>query len=189
MRNKKIVITGATGQVGLPLAVSLAEHNTVYAVARFNDESKRQELEQAGLAGHRRLPSGLPGSPCRSPRAPLSCRPDRQSSSTVEHSFRKAEVVGSIPTTSLNGPLRRAVSGRSQARPGGPAAQSRCSARRHRAPPPTSEGGLRKPCSRSDQVTCSRNRRAGCHSLDCLDHRRRRGGRRLRPAPARPARP
>ena len=49
MRNKNIVITGATGQVGFPLAVSLAEHNTVYAVARFTDESKRQKLEQAGI--------------------------------------------------------------------------------------------------------------------------------------------
>lgn len=49
MRNKTIVITGATGQVGFPLALSLAKHNTVHAVARFNDEAKRRQLEQAGI--------------------------------------------------------------------------------------------------------------------------------------------
>ena len=34
---------------GFSLAVSLAEHNTVYAVARFTDESSARSLSEAGI--------------------------------------------------------------------------------------------------------------------------------------------
>lgn len=49
MKNKSILLTGATGQVGLPVALALAEQNTVYAAARFSDEEKRKTLEAAGV--------------------------------------------------------------------------------------------------------------------------------------------
>jgi UDP-glucuronate 4-epimerase len=49
VHGKKIVITGATGQVGLPLARSLAAENEVWAAARFSDEKARGRLEEAGV--------------------------------------------------------------------------------------------------------------------------------------------
>jgi UDP-glucuronate 4-epimerase len=42
-------VTGATGQVALPVARALAADNHVIAVARFKDEAKRAELEAAGI--------------------------------------------------------------------------------------------------------------------------------------------
>jgi nucleoside-diphosphate-sugar epimerase len=49
VNGKKIVITGATGQVGIPLASSLAAENEVWAAARFSDEKARARLEKAGV--------------------------------------------------------------------------------------------------------------------------------------------
>jgi nucleoside-diphosphate-sugar epimerase len=49
MQGKKILVTGSTGQVGRPVALHFAEHNDVWAIARFGDEKKRSELEAAGV--------------------------------------------------------------------------------------------------------------------------------------------
>ena len=42
----RFLLTGATGQVGLPVAIALAgaADNDVVAVARFRDPAKREEL-------------------------------------------------------------------------------------------------------------------------------------------------
>ena len=49
MEGKRIVVTGATGQVGLPVALALAPANEVFAVARFGDAGARDRLEAAGV--------------------------------------------------------------------------------------------------------------------------------------------
>lgn len=49
MRDQKILVTGPTGQVAGPVAVSLAGDNDVWATARFTDESKKAELEAQGI--------------------------------------------------------------------------------------------------------------------------------------------
>lgn len=49
MKNAKILVTGPTGQVGYPVALSLADQNEVWAAARFSDHNKRKELEGAGI--------------------------------------------------------------------------------------------------------------------------------------------
>src|SRR5262245_35479797 len=49
MRDQKILITGPTGQVALPLALALARENEVWGVARFNDAGARERLEAAGV--------------------------------------------------------------------------------------------------------------------------------------------
>jgi len=43
----KILVTGPTGQVALPLTLSLAAHNDVWGVARFTDAGARERLEAA----------------------------------------------------------------------------------------------------------------------------------------------
>lgn len=49
MRGSKILITGATGQVAVPIALALAGDNEVWGVARFTDPAARERLEQAGV--------------------------------------------------------------------------------------------------------------------------------------------
>jgi nucleoside-diphosphate-sugar epimerase len=49
MNGKRIVITGATGQVGLPVAQALAKENEVWAAARFSNPDARAQLEQSGV--------------------------------------------------------------------------------------------------------------------------------------------
>jgi len=49
LRNEKILFTGLTGQIGFPLALHLAKENEVWGIARFRDEGKRKQLEQAGV--------------------------------------------------------------------------------------------------------------------------------------------
>jgi nucleoside-diphosphate-sugar epimerase len=44
----KILVTGATGQVGFPVAMALSRDNHVWAVSRFTDRDKRASLEAAG---------------------------------------------------------------------------------------------------------------------------------------------
>jgi UDP-glucuronate 4-epimerase len=49
LRNTRILVTGATGQVASPVAVALAAENEVIAIARFTDADKRARLERAGV--------------------------------------------------------------------------------------------------------------------------------------------
>ena len=46
MNGEKILVVGATGQVALPLAKSLAKENEVWAVARFSDPAARAPNQQ-----------------------------------------------------------------------------------------------------------------------------------------------
>ncbi len=49
MRDQKILITGPTGQVALPVALALARENEVWGAARFSDAAARKRLEDAGV--------------------------------------------------------------------------------------------------------------------------------------------
>jgi nucleoside-diphosphate-sugar epimerase len=49
LQGETIVVTGATGQVGFPVATALAKENTVVAPARFSDPAQRERLEAAGV--------------------------------------------------------------------------------------------------------------------------------------------
>jgi nucleoside-diphosphate-sugar epimerase len=49
MTGRRVLVTGATGRMGLPIAVELARTNEVYAPARFSDPRQRQLLEAAGV--------------------------------------------------------------------------------------------------------------------------------------------
>ena len=49
MKNKKVLITGATGQVGRPIAQSLAPDNEVWCAARFSDPKLKREVEEIGV--------------------------------------------------------------------------------------------------------------------------------------------
>ena len=49
LRDTRVLVTGATGQVALPVALALAGENDVTAVARFTDAAKREQLEAAGV--------------------------------------------------------------------------------------------------------------------------------------------
>ena len=46
---KKILVTGPTGQVALPIALALAKSNDVWGLARFSDASAREQLDLAGV--------------------------------------------------------------------------------------------------------------------------------------------
>jgi nucleoside-diphosphate-sugar epimerase len=49
LEGKKILVTGAGGQIALPICEYLAPRNDVWGIARFSDPSARQRLEQAGV--------------------------------------------------------------------------------------------------------------------------------------------
>ena len=49
LTDQRILITGPTGQVALPVTLALAEHNEVIGLARFQDPTARTELEAAGV--------------------------------------------------------------------------------------------------------------------------------------------
>lgn len=49
MRGFKILITGPTGQVAVPIAKALAGDNEVWGIARFTDTAARVDLEGAGI--------------------------------------------------------------------------------------------------------------------------------------------
>ena len=53
LTGKRILVTGATGMVGGPLAMALAADNTVFGGARFTNEKKRAELEASGATAVR----------------------------------------------------------------------------------------------------------------------------------------
>ncbi|MBK5286989.1 MAG: NAD-dependent epimerase/dehydratase family protein, partial [Acidimicrobiia bacterium] len=47
--DSRIIVTGPTGQVALPVTLALAEHNEVIGLARFRDPEARAQLEAAGV--------------------------------------------------------------------------------------------------------------------------------------------
>ena len=49
LRNEKILLTGPTSQVALPLAQQLAQDNEVYGLARLSKEEDRKKLEDVGV--------------------------------------------------------------------------------------------------------------------------------------------
>lgn len=56
MQGKKILVTGPTGQVAGPVALTLAKDNEVWATARFSEPAKKAPFEKAGI---RCVPSDL----------------------------------------------------------------------------------------------------------------------------------
>ncbi len=48
LSGKRVLVTGASGLVALPVAVELAKNNEVFAVARYSDPAQRRLIEQAG---------------------------------------------------------------------------------------------------------------------------------------------
>lgn len=53
LSGEKILITGAAGQIGFPLARHLAADNEVWGLARFGDPASPSKLESAGITAHR----------------------------------------------------------------------------------------------------------------------------------------
>jgi UDP-glucuronate 4-epimerase len=49
LEGAKILVTGPTSQVALPIATALAETNDVWGIARFSDPAARQRLDDAGV--------------------------------------------------------------------------------------------------------------------------------------------
>jgi UDP-glucuronate 4-epimerase len=49
MEGKKILVTGPTGQVALPITLALARDNDVWGVARFTNATLKAQLEEAGV--------------------------------------------------------------------------------------------------------------------------------------------
>ena len=49
LTGKRIVVTGVTGQIALPLAASLAQHNEVFGLARFSDPAALARVEAVGV--------------------------------------------------------------------------------------------------------------------------------------------
>lgn len=49
LSDKKVLITGATGQIGRPIAERLVGDNEVWCAARFSDPALRRELEELGI--------------------------------------------------------------------------------------------------------------------------------------------
>jgi UDP-glucuronate 4-epimerase len=49
LSGKKILVTGATGQIGRPIAERLASDNEVWCAARFSNPAAKEELEALGI--------------------------------------------------------------------------------------------------------------------------------------------
>lgn len=49
LKGEKILVTGPTGQVALPITLALAQTNDVWGVARFSDAALREQLDVAGV--------------------------------------------------------------------------------------------------------------------------------------------
>ena len=49
LSDKKVLVTGATGQIGRPIAERLAGDNEVWCSARFSDPALRKDLEDLGI--------------------------------------------------------------------------------------------------------------------------------------------
>ncbi|MFQ5418037.1 MAG: NAD-dependent epimerase/dehydratase family protein [Myxococcota bacterium] len=52
LRDEKILITGSTSQVGLPVARELARHNEVHGLARFAKVDDRRRMQEIGVRCH-----------------------------------------------------------------------------------------------------------------------------------------
>ena len=48
MTGKRVLVTGASGIVALPVAVELARDNEVFALARWSDPNQKRKVEEAG---------------------------------------------------------------------------------------------------------------------------------------------
>jgi len=48
MSGKRVLVTGASGIVALPVAVELAKDNEVFALARWSDPAQKRKVEEAG---------------------------------------------------------------------------------------------------------------------------------------------
>ena len=49
LQGKKILVTGATGQIAGPIAENFAKDNEVWCAARFSDPKRKAELEAIGV--------------------------------------------------------------------------------------------------------------------------------------------
>ena len=49
LQDKKILVTGGTGQIAGPIVEAFATHNEVWCAARFSDPARKSELEQLGV--------------------------------------------------------------------------------------------------------------------------------------------
>src|SRR5439155_10400373 len=49
LEGEKVLVTGVTGQVALPVATALAPRNEVWGTSRFSDAPARERLEAAGV--------------------------------------------------------------------------------------------------------------------------------------------
>ncbi|MEE2768325.1 MAG: NAD(P)-dependent oxidoreductase [Actinomycetota bacterium] len=52
LSDRKILLTGLTGQIGFPIASFLASDNEVWGVARFSAEGSRERVESLGVRTH-----------------------------------------------------------------------------------------------------------------------------------------
>jgi UDP-glucuronate 4-epimerase len=52
LESRKILLTGPTSQVALPIALALAPDNELHGLARFSDAAARERLEAAGVCCH-----------------------------------------------------------------------------------------------------------------------------------------
>jgi len=50
MKNRKILVTGASGLVALPVAVELAKDNEVFALALWSDSDQKRLVEEVGAS-------------------------------------------------------------------------------------------------------------------------------------------
>jgi nucleoside-diphosphate-sugar epimerase len=48
LKGKRVLVTGASGLVALPVAVELAKDNEVFAVARYSDPEQKRKIEASG---------------------------------------------------------------------------------------------------------------------------------------------
>ena len=53
MDGKKILVTGCTGQIALPMTRHFAEGNEVWGLARFSQPGSREQVEEAGAIAHK----------------------------------------------------------------------------------------------------------------------------------------
>jgi nucleoside-diphosphate-sugar epimerase len=97
LRGKRLVITGASGQIAGAIAKRLAADNEVYGVARFRDERRRLELEDAGVAC---CPVDLTGDD-------LSRLPAR-----IDHVLHLAAYIGPANDTSYSLEVNAVATGR-----------------------------------------------------------------------------